>query len=135
MPAIHGEVLREWRRSRGWDVPEMARRIRQAAGDEPLPVHDALVRMVRRWERGTSGLSERYELLYRKALSEPLEASPTEPSHPLDSGIQPWQLADTLTRSPLSNTAVAFLEESVTSLAARYPFTPRRTSSQVSRQC
>jgi hypothetical protein len=39
-------------------------------------------------------------------------------------GLEPWQLADTLTRSSVSMTAVSFMEESVTSLAARYPFTP-----------
>src|SRR5207244_532145 len=52
MPArsIGGEMLRAWRRSRGWDVPEMERRLRQAAGDEPVSAHDALVRMIRRWE-------------------------------------------------------------------------------------
>ena len=32
-----------------------------------MPVHDALVRMIYRWERGEHALSERYELLYRKA--------------------------------------------------------------------
>jgi len=29
--AVDGEVLRAWRRSRGWDAPEMARRLRRAA--------------------------------------------------------------------------------------------------------
>jgi hypothetical protein len=64
MTGIDGESLRQWRRSRGWDVPAMARQMRRAAGDgDPLPVHDALVRMIRRWER--EGLrTERYELLY-----------------------------------------------------------------------
>jgi tetratricopeptide (TPR) repeat protein len=67
MPHIDGETLRAWRRSRGWDVPEMARRLRHAAVDGQVPVHDALVRMIRRWER--LGLTtERYELLYRSAL-------------------------------------------------------------------
>jgi hypothetical protein len=46
------------------------------------------------------------------------------PSHPLDFGPQPWELADALTRSSLSTTTVGFMEDSVTSLAARYPFTP-----------
>lgn len=68
MPGADGEALRSWRRSRGWDVPEMARRLRRAAGDDPLPDHDNLVRMVRRWERGTYRTSERYELLYATAL-------------------------------------------------------------------
>ena len=65
MREISGERLRAWRRGRGWDVPELARQLRRAAGNDPLPAHDALVRMIYRWER--VGLrTERYELLYRK---------------------------------------------------------------------
>ena len=33
--------------------------------DEPVAAHDALVRMIRSWERGDHELTERYELLYR----------------------------------------------------------------------
>lgn len=127
MTGIDGGTLREWRRSRGWDVPETARRLRRAAGEDTLPVHDALVRMIRRWER--EGLrTERYELLYRKAFATPPPgagpAVTSPPPHPLDTAIQPWELAATLTRSSMSLTAVGFMEEAVTSLAARYPFTP-----------
>jgi hypothetical protein len=72
MTGIDGEMLRQWRRSRGWDVPALARAMRRApgAGDDPLPVHDALVRMIRRWEREglNTGRSERYELLYSAVL-------------------------------------------------------------------
>lgn len=65
MTGIDGRTLREWRRARGWDVPALARELRRAAeGGDTVPVHDALVRMIRRWER--EGLrTERYELLYR----------------------------------------------------------------------
>ena len=72
MPEVCGETLRAWRRSRGWDVPEMARRLRNAAGNDTMPVHDALVRMIYRWER-LSLRTERYELLYRAALGHPPE--------------------------------------------------------------
>jgi len=65
MTGISGGDLREWRRSRGWDVPELARQLRRAAS-EPVAAHDALVRMIRAWERGDHRPSERYELLYRK---------------------------------------------------------------------
>ena len=125
MTGISGGMLREWRRSRGWDVPEMARQLRMAAAGDPLPVHDALVRMIRRWER--EGLrTERYELLYRKALARAPHGAgpPAITAEPVDTAPQPWQLADTLTRSSLSLTAVGFMEDAVTSLAARYPFTP-----------
>jgi hypothetical protein len=67
MPRMDGETLRAWRRSRGWDVPETARQLRRAAGDEHMPAHDSLIRQIRRWERpGNHELSERYELLYRR---------------------------------------------------------------------
>jgi transcriptional regulator with XRE-family HTH domain len=68
MSEISGEVLRAWRRSRGWDVPRLAHQLRESAGDDPPPIHDALVRMIYRWERGKHSLSERYELLYAAAL-------------------------------------------------------------------
>jgi hypothetical protein len=64
MTGIDGGMLREWRRSRGWDVAKTARELRRAAS-EPIAAHDALVRMIRGWERGDHELSERYELLYR----------------------------------------------------------------------
>jgi hypothetical protein len=125
MTGISGGMLREWRRARGWDVPEMARQLRRAAAPSPLPAHDALLRMIRRWER--EGLrTERYELLYRKALAAaPHDGSPPAAvPEPAPAATEPWELADTLTRSSLSAAAVGFMEEAVTSLAARYPFTP-----------
>jgi hypothetical protein len=64
---VDGGVLRAWRRSRGWDVPEMARRLRRAATDGHVPTHDSLVAMVYRWER-TRLTVERYQLLYARAL-------------------------------------------------------------------
>lgn len=65
MAVSNGGELREWRRSRSWDVPELARRLRRAA-DEPIAAHEGLVRMIRAWERGDHCPSERYELLYRR---------------------------------------------------------------------
>jgi len=65
MTESSGGELRDWRRSRGWDVPDLARQLRRAAS-EPIAAHDGLVRMIRGWERGDHRLSERYELLYRK---------------------------------------------------------------------
>lgn len=65
---VPGEILRAWRRSRGWDKNEMARRLRHAAGEDEAPAHASLVRMVHYWESGQRPLSERHELLYGKAL-------------------------------------------------------------------
>jgi hypothetical protein len=63
--------LRYQRHKRGWPVPEMARRLREAAsasGDRGVPAGEAMCRNIRRWESGQGGISERYELHYRKAL-------------------------------------------------------------------
>jgi hypothetical protein len=78
---VDGELLRAWRRSRGWDVPEMARRLRRAAADGHVPSSGSMTRMVRRWER--EGMrNERYELLYARALGaspDDLAAGPLPP--------------------------------------------------------
>lgn len=55
--------LRDWRRARGWDVPELAAQLRQASAG-PVAGHDGLVRMIRSWERGDHVPTERYQLLY-----------------------------------------------------------------------
>jgi hypothetical protein len=78
MHRIDGGELREWRRSLGWDVPEMARQLRRAAAGKHMPAHDSLIRQIRRWERsGTHEISERYELLYR-GLGLPADRWPDE---------------------------------------------------------
>lgn len=67
MSGLDGEMLRAWRRSRGWDVPELARQLRRAAreADVTVAAPAGLIRMIYAWERGDHDLSERYELLYR----------------------------------------------------------------------
>jgi hypothetical protein len=84
MTGIDGGTLRAWRRSRGWDVPALAREMRKAAGDDPLPVHDALVRMIRRWEREglNTSRAERYELLYVAVLGVTPERLASRPAQP-----------------------------------------------------
>ena len=67
LSGIEGKTLRQWRRSFGWDVPKTARELRRVAS-EPVAAPDALVRMIRGWERGDHELSERYEVLYRLGL-------------------------------------------------------------------
>lgn len=72
---MNGLMLREWRRSRLWDVAEMARRLRLAASGAELaglPAARNLKRNIWRWE--AEGLrNERYELLYARALGVPPE--------------------------------------------------------------
>jgi len=59
-------------------VPELARQLRRAA-TEPVAAHDALIRMIRAWERGDHRPSERYELLYRKlGLIPPTDIDPPD---------------------------------------------------------
>src|SRR6266699_6968317 len=67
MPGMDGGTLRAWRRSRGWDVPEVARQLRRAAREAGVDIAapSGLTRMIYAWERGDHELSERYELLYR----------------------------------------------------------------------
>src|SRR6266700_3654875 len=84
MPRTDGPVLRAWRRVRGWDVPEMARQLRGAARElrQPAAEHGGLVRMVYSWERGDHDVSERYALLYAKALGvspDDLASGPVKP--------------------------------------------------------
>jgi len=67
----------------------MARRLRIAAGGDPLPDHDALVRMARRWEREglNTSRAERYELLYSVAFGvrpEELRRESASPRHPAE---------------------------------------------------
>jgi hypothetical protein len=71
MPGELNAWLRQQRQDRGWPVPEMARRLRDAArdsGDKGVPDNDAMCRNIRRWETGPGGLSERYKLHYCNAL-------------------------------------------------------------------
>jgi transcriptional regulator with XRE-family HTH domain len=62
--------IRAERKARLWDVPMMARKLREVAGGTgPLPDHEVLIRSIRRWESGKiSTPSERYRLLFSKAL-------------------------------------------------------------------
>jgi transcriptional regulator with XRE-family HTH domain len=78
-----GPWLREQRRSRGWDVPQMARRLTSAAGSErgALPSKECLLVYIRRWERGTVGPSERYRLLYCRAFGIPLSQLGPDPGN------------------------------------------------------
>lgn len=69
--AYVGARLRAERKRNGWDVPEMARRLRSAAGDRrgELPPRDTLMEYIRkRWEPGKHALSERYAILYTRAF-------------------------------------------------------------------
>jgi hypothetical protein len=62
-----GEWLRRQRQARAWSRAEMARRLIKAArarDDTSLPCVENICHNIYRWERGTAGLSERYQLYY-----------------------------------------------------------------------
>jgi hypothetical protein len=86
-----GGWLRQQRQARGWTVPQMARKLREAAkaAGDALPAHDALVGMIRRWERGF-GVSERYRLHFCRFLS--FTVGSRNPIHAIPgSGGRCWQ--------------------------------------------
>jgi tetratricopeptide (TPR) repeat protein len=68
---VNGDQWRAWREWAGWDQAETARRLRKAAGGEPLPEHATLARQLGRRERRNGGTSERYVLLFARALGVP----------------------------------------------------------------
>lgn len=63
--------IRAERKARGWSAAAMARELRDAADgrtQDELPQLALLVDYVRRWERGTVGITERYRMLYAAAF-------------------------------------------------------------------
>jgi hypothetical protein len=62
----------------------MVRQLTSAAGGErgALPSKECLLVYVRRWERGTVGVSERYRLLYCRAFDIPLSQLGPNPGNP-----------------------------------------------------
>jgi len=70
---VHGQWLRQQCQDRGWNVPQMARRLREAAtsANDTLPGKSCLTVMIHRWEDNRSGISERYRLHYCKAFQIP----------------------------------------------------------------
>jgi transcriptional regulator with XRE-family HTH domain len=71
MNAQLGTWLRDQREERGWSRSDMARRLIAAAkdaGDDAMPTAENLRKSIHRWEAGQVELSERYRLLYCRAL-------------------------------------------------------------------
>ncbi len=74
----------------------MRRRLRKAAqsAGDTLPGNECLGVMIRRWEKGTGGVSERYRLHYCKAFQIPIDQfgysrPAAEPDSPEDSAAEP----------------------------------------------
>ena len=66
MSDVTSQTLRQWRESKGWDVPRMARELRKAARDtgEDVAAHHGLVKMIPQWERDNRTPRQRHRLLY-----------------------------------------------------------------------
>jgi hypothetical protein len=81
---MSSETLRAWRESRGWDVPRMARELRNAAreADQDVAAHHGLVKMIPQWERGHRAPRERYRLLYLQIFHDAIG----DPAHGLATG-------------------------------------------------
>jgi transcriptional regulator with XRE-family HTH domain len=56
------------RRRRGWDKPEMARRLRQELTGGQARDQETILSYVKRWEAGKVGISERYKIAYAAAF-------------------------------------------------------------------
>jgi hypothetical protein len=127
MTVMDGSSLRDWRRSKGWDVPKLAREFRRAA-TETIAAHDALVRQIRGWERGAHELSERYELLYRRlGYVPPASAAPAppEPAVLLDElasqAVEVGRWAETANAGPGT---IAQLDDAIDRIASDYLSSP-----------
>ena len=84
---MDGAVVRDWRRSRGWDVPEMARQLRLAAGGSSWLSRGASADGL---ALGTRGMRiERYALLYAKALGVSPDDLASGPAKPAVSSVLP----------------------------------------------
>lgn len=82
--------IRAEREAHDWDVHSMARRLREAAGKEPLPDHASLVRSIRRWESGAvATMTERYRLLYSRIFSRDVRMLFHEPENNREESHQP----------------------------------------------
>jgi transcriptional regulator with XRE-family HTH domain len=73
MSGVDGGILREWRRSRGWNRERMARELIKAAGNAGVTVTglESLTSMVGQWERNYRRPREMYWLLYLRIFQPP----------------------------------------------------------------
>jgi transcriptional regulator with XRE-family HTH domain len=132
---VWADRIRTERKARGWDKPEMARQLARAAGPQraSLPDHDSLLAYVKRWERGTVGISERYQMLYARAFGvdeTELFAQETRVVPVLDAAggteeeIEALELVRRTVASDVGAETLRLLEQAVDDLAIAYPRTP-----------
>lgn len=120
------------RRRRGWDVPDMARRLREASGGTTQ--HDSLRRQIHDWER-TGRLSERTRLLYAKAFGvnlsdlfrDPREQVDDEDDEQVDETAQLLEVTRMAEASDLGAGTLEDLTFVVDRLCRDYPTVPALT--------
>lgn len=141
-----GAKIRQARLARGWSQAQLAQALNHASGGCLTDAH-----YVSRWERGERkpgyewapvidrvlGLStdgaerdERPTLagVARERKSQAPEGTARDLAGSNQGGspamVEPWKLADRLTRSTISTTTIDFMERSAAEYAARYPSVP-----------
>lgn len=125
-PEDIGARLRRERQSRGWDVPDMARALREHGHTSE---HYSLVRQIRRWE-STGEIGEKNRLLYGAAFHTDVEDLFGGPTTALDvtvdgdEEIEAWELARRVAASDIGTATLERLERAVDDLAVEYPSTP-----------
>lgn len=128
MAYMNGSWLRSHRRAQGWDMPQLARRLAAAAGEDrgTLPDHETLTGYIRRWEARRAGISERYELLLAKAFAldraEPDVSVPAPPpAAAADDVVDMAELTRQAERSDLGHGTLEALHEVKERLCRDYP--------------
>jgi transcriptional regulator with XRE-family HTH domain len=135
--AAVGSRLRAAREERGWSREALAARLR-GASDEELPAIVSLAHMIKEWEAGKHGVSDRYRELYSRVFSMP-EAElfgSAEPSAghagrvelidaaAVEGEIEALELARRAAASDVGAETLGRLEQAVDDLAIAYPRTP-----------
>lgn len=127
-----GAWLQAERRRRRWDVPEMARRLAEAAGDDrrTLPAHEHLKDYIaKRWENGKFKITERYLMLYCRAFDiDPAELFIPPRAETASRPAQPLQPENNRRRRMAVKSAFSFTEV-VEPLRCRYACRSARRAS------
>ena len=131
MACVDGLWLCSHGRAHGWDMPQLARRLAAATGEDrgTLPDHETLTGCIRRWEAHRAGISERYELLLAKAFSldraEPDVSLPApQAAGAADDAVNMAELTRHAERSDLGHGTLEALHEVKERLCWDYPSWP-----------
>jgi transcriptional regulator with XRE-family HTH domain len=130
---LRSRQLKLVRAGMGWKQSQLLLRLEDAGrrlGVQVAP-RPSLKTMVSRWENGAP-MSEDYRRLFcdvygmaDEDLGFPAGKEPLAvPAEPISDEIEAWELADAMTRSSITPTALAVMERTVFGYAASYPASP-----------